>query len=62
MTPALLIAGLITFAPPQGAENLLKVGTLAPDFTLKTPAGSPIKFSSVYKKNKATILNFWFYH
>ncbi|MEM4409997.1 MAG: hypothetical protein QXI19_14785 [Candidatus Caldarchaeum sp.] len=50
----------------QGIEefekNLLPVGAKVPDFTLKTPDGEEVKFPEVFKKNKATILNFWFYH
>ncbi|MBA3725086.1 MAG: hypothetical protein H0W86_01220 [Armatimonadetes bacterium] len=64
MTTALLAALTLMSPPPiqDYTASLLKVGTVAPDFTLKTPAGKPIKFSGVYKKNRATILNFWFYH
>jgi hypothetical protein len=56
-----LVAGVIAFSPAT-AQTLLKAGAKVPDFTLKTPSGSPVTFSKVYSKNKATILNFWFYH
>jgi len=42
--------------------KLIPVGKSAPDFTLKTPDGKNVKLSSVWGKNKATIINFWFYH
>ncbi len=51
---------------PQGIEefekNLLPVGAKVPDLTLKTPEGKEVKFSEVFKKNKATLINFWFYN
>jgi hypothetical protein len=55
-SPSLLQGGIEEFE-----KNLLPVGAKVPDLTLKTPDGEEVKFSEVFKKNKATILNFWFY-
>jgi len=42
--------------PPEN-PNLLKVGTRAPDFTLKTPEGKPVSLSSY--RGKAVLLEFF---
>ncbi|MDR1405626.1 MAG: AhpC/TSA family protein [Prevotellaceae bacterium] len=34
-------------------------GQIAPDFTQATPNGAPLTFSSIYKKNKLTMIDFW---
>ncbi len=45
-------------AAPTG-DDLLKPGTDAPEFTLTELHKAPVQFSSIYKANKVTILNFW---
>ncbi len=35
------------------------VGQIAPDFTMNTPDGKPVKFSDYYKKHEYTLLDFW---
>lgn len=62
MVTALLAAAAIVAPPQDPTRDLLPIGSKAPDFTLKTSTGKSLKFSDVYKKNKATILNFWFVH
>ncbi len=53
--------------PPAGAKkldytaDLLKVGSPAPAFTLKTPEGAGVSLASTVGKNKATLVAFWFY-
>ena len=37
----------------------LQPGMPAPDFTQNTPEGKPISLSSVYSKNKVTMIDFW---
>lgn len=37
----------------------LEPGNKAPDFTMKDPSGKSISFSSIYTKNKVTMLDFW---
>lgn len=46
-------------APAQQAEPTLKVkaGDLAPDFTVETPRGKPLKLSSF--RGKVVLLDFW---
>lgn len=45
----------------QGFETLKK-GVAAPAFSLKTPEGTTLAVNAAsLKKNKATIVNFWFY-
>jgi peroxiredoxin/outer membrane lipoprotein-sorting protein len=44
-----------------GAEKLLLVGSVAPDFKLKTPEGVEVTLSHVASTHKATVLSFWFY-
>lgn len=63
------IAGILFLSPSPPTTlqrdyetRLVPVGKPAPDFTLKTADGKNVKLSSVWKKNKATIINFWFYH
>ena len=40
-------------------KDLLKAGTKAPDFTLPLLSGDKATLSTVVKKNKVTLLNFW---
>ncbi len=37
----------------------LEVGMIAPDFTMNDPKGNPIALSSIYPKNKITMVDFW---
>lgn len=37
----------------------LQPGMVAPDFTMNDPQGNPIALSSVYPKNKITMIDFW---
>ena len=37
----------------------IEVGKIVPDFTQAAPDGAPLTFSSVYKKNKLTMIDFW---
>lgn len=59
--------GAFAWKPPVGATKfdytakLLKAGTVAPTFTLKTPEGTNFSLASALKRNKATLLNFWSY-
>ncbi len=39
------------------ATTLVKVGSLAPDFTLKTPEGGTLQLSSM--KGKTVVIDFW---
>lgn len=62
-----LTARAFAWKPPKGVKkydpntNLLKVGSVAPAFTLNTPEGTRVSLVSTLKKNKATLVNFWFY-
>ncbi len=40
-------------------KEALAPGKQAPDFTLNTPDGTPVKFSEVYPQNKVTMVDFW---
>lgn len=44
-------------APDSGDENLLKVGTPAPDFTAVDPAGRPVRVNDF--AGKIVVLDFW---
>lgn len=44
-------------AAPTEEKELLKVGTMAPDFSAMTPGGRPIKLGSF--KGKVVLLDFW---
>lgn len=35
------------------------VGQIAPDFTMASPDGTPVKLSDVYSKNQYTLIDFW---
>lgn len=37
----------------------LEVGMVAPDFTMNDPKGNPIALSTIYPKNKITMIDFW---
>lgn len=62
-----------TWTPPQGwtemnqpeapdyTSNLLKMGSKAPAFALKTPAGTKMSLAKAMAGKKATLVNFWFY-
>lgn len=41
-------------------QNLLEVGTTAPEFHLKTQSGNLVDSKEILRKNSATIINFWF--
>jgi hypothetical protein len=43
------------------ADDLLPVGRAAPNFELPLYNGGMVNLASVYKANKATLLNFWSY-
>ncbi|MDR3132820.1 MAG: AhpC/TSA family protein [Prevotellaceae bacterium] len=42
-------------------DNLqgIELGKIAPDFTQNTPDGTPLTFSTVYRQNKLTMVDFW---
>ncbi len=44
-------------ARPQRSENLLKSGSLAPDWTLKTPTGTDLSLKSL--RGNVVLLDFW---
>lgn len=47
---------------PNFEANLVKVGDMAPGFSLPTPTGgTPLSLSDITKGKKATLVNFWFY-
>lgn len=48
-------------AMPDYDAKLLKVGSKAPDWTLKMPDGKTMTLTQALKGKKALILNFWFY-
>jgi thiol-disulfide isomerase/thioredoxin len=37
----------------------IEIGKIAPDFTQTAPDGTPLAFSTVYKQNKLTMIDFW---
>jgi thiol-disulfide isomerase/thioredoxin len=51
-------AGTAAAANSQPPSKLLKEGSMAPDFTMKTPSGGTLTLSKSLGK-KATIVNFW---
>lgn len=68
-----LDAKSFVWTPPQGAKEnklsevddldakLLPVGSKAPDFTLPSLDGKPVKLSQFVKGKKATLINFWYW-
>ncbi len=49
--------------PARSADDdngLLKVGSKAPDLLVHTLDGSKVQLASLFKQNKATLVNFWF--
>ncbi len=56
---AVLALGVVTAGRAQAPE-LLPVGEKAPDFTLTAVDGKKLTLSEVTKKNKATLVNFFF--
>lgn len=54
-------AGAKVYEEPDYAGKLLKPGTKAPDFTLKTAEGKDIKLSEKLKEGNGVLINFWFY-
>lgn len=40
-------------------EQVLSVGSKAPDFTLNDPKGNPVTLSGFYPKGKVTMIDFW---
>jgi peroxiredoxin len=44
---------------PMG-QNMLAVGTKAPDFTIATPGGGKVKLSQALAGKRGMLLNFWF--
>ena len=64
---ALLLTGATPPAKPAGAQpdfddkyatEMVKAGTAAPDFKMKTPDGKTIQLSK-YAKGKTVVLDFW---
>jgi outer membrane lipoprotein-sorting protein len=65
---------LFQFRPPKGATEmetpsmaayeakLVKLGKEAPKFTLPNPKGGQVSLTDLCKRNKAVLVNFWFYH
>ena len=43
----------------QSNDDLLPIGSKAPDFTLKQNGGGTVRLSKLVKANKVTLLNFW---
>lgn len=56
-----LPAGAEPYDNPDLDKDLLTVGDKAPDLTLKTTTGETVKLSEFVKKNKLTLVNFWFF-
>jgi len=54
----LLSVGLFAQQPVQPPHTQLKVGDMAPDFTLRSTTGQPVKLSSFRGKN-AVVLAFF---
>jgi thiol-disulfide isomerase/thioredoxin len=50
---------LALLAEYAGNAQGIETGKVAPDFTQNTPDGTPLVFSSVYKQNKLTMVDFW---
>jgi hypothetical protein len=56
--------GWTEFARPAQTDftaNLLKLGSKAPSFSLKTPRGGKMSLAKAMEGRKATLVNFWFY-
>ena len=54
ITIILLLGGLLSTA---NGQSRLAVGDMAPDFTLNTPEGKPLKLSAL--KGKYVLIDFW---
>lgn len=64
---------IFKFQPPKGATEMkmptaadyeakmIPVGKAAPTFTIPNPKGGQVSLADLCKKNKAVIVNFWFY-
>jgi cytochrome oxidase Cu insertion factor (SCO1/SenC/PrrC family) len=67
-TTAVIAAAMIWVAPPAQSQiqelekDLIAVGAQVPDFELETPDGKKFQLMETLKKNKVTILNFWFFN
>ena len=57
MIALLLLGGTVSAQDP--AQNLLKVGKKAPDFTVTLLDGKKLTLSVTVKKNRLTLVNFW---
>lgn len=59
ITPAITIApgSDSTYEPPRPASEQIRIGSLAPDFTLNTPNNRTIKLSQF--RGKPVLINFW---
>lgn len=55
------VAVSISLAGGQYDSRLPKVGSKAPDFTLKQPSGKSLSLLKEARKYKVTVVNFWFY-
>jgi outer membrane lipoprotein-sorting protein len=74
VTNKVVPAATFVFAPPKGATEmkmpspadydakLVKVGKLAPKFTLAAPTGGTVSLENTLKGKKAVLVNFWFYN
>lgn len=47
---------------PEYEKQMLKVGQTIPDYEIPTHTGAKVKLLDYVKKNKATLINFWFYN
>ena len=61
--PLIISIFLLALAPlrswAQSNDDLLPVGSKAPDFTLKQNGGGIVRLSRLLKTNKVVLLNFW---
>lgn len=67
---AALMASDFAYTPPKGAKlqkppdftaTLIPLGKKAPNFTLRTPAGTSVSLLSALRGKKAVLINFWSY-
>ena len=56
LVAALLLTGLISTCP--GPATALEVGQKAPDFTLPSPGGKPVKLSDLTAKGPVVVFTF----
>jgi peroxiredoxin len=54
-----LVGAIIKLKEQIAKMKTVAVGQIAPDFTQNDANGNPVSFSSIYSKNKLTLLDFW---